>query len=118
MASIQKRDNGSWRARYRDAAGKEHARHFARKIDAQRWLDEVTASVVTSRYVDPKAGKITFAQWFEQWAAAQVWATGTKLKAEQALGVATFLTRRSVQSCRRMCKLGLRGCQRGWRRQR
>jgi integrase len=90
MASIQKRDNGSWRARYRDAAGKEHARHFPRKIDAQRWLDEVTASVVTGRYVDPKGGKITFAQWFDQWTAAQVWATGTKLKAEQALAIATF----------------------------
>lgn len=90
MASIQKRGNGSWRARYRDAAGKEHARHFPRKIDAQRWLDEVTASVVTGRYVDPKGGKITFAQWFEQWAATQVWATGTKLKAEQALAIATF----------------------------
>ncbi|MDQ0212652.1 tyrosine-type recombinase/integrase [Arthrobacter bambusae] len=90
MASIQKRENGSWRARYRDAAGKEHARHFTRKVDAQRWLDEVTASVVTGRYVDPKAGKMTFAQWFEQWAAAQVWARGTKLKAEQALAVATF----------------------------
>ncbi len=88
--SVAKRENGSWRARYRDAGGKEHARHFARKIDAQRWLDEVTASVVTGRYVDPKAGKITFARWFEQWAAAQVWATGTKLKAEQALAAATF----------------------------
>lgn len=90
MASIQKRPDGRWRARYRDAAGKEHARHFPRKIDAQRWSDEVTASVVTGRYVDPKAGKITFAQWFEQWAAVQVWATGTKLKADQALAVATF----------------------------
>jgi integrase len=90
MASIQKRDNGSWRARYRDGAGKEHARHFARKIDGQRWLDEVTASVVTGMYVDPKAGKITFSQWFEQWATFQVWATGTRLKAEQALAIATF----------------------------
>jgi len=90
MASIQKRDNGSWRARYRDAAGKEHARHFPRKIDAQRWLDEETASIVTGRYVDPKAGKITFSQWFEQWAAVQVWATGTKLKADQALAISTF----------------------------
>jgi hypothetical protein len=31
MASIQKRDNGKWRARYRDHAGHEHARHFARQ---------------------------------------------------------------------------------------
>lgn len=90
MASIQKRPDGVWRARYRDNAGREHARHFPRKVDAQRWVDEVKASVVTGRYVDPKAGKITFTQWFEQWAEAQVWATGTKLKAEQALAVATF----------------------------
>ena len=63
MASIKKRDNGQWRARYRDDAGKEHARHFARKIDAQRWLDEVTASVLTGAYVDPRAGRVTFAEY-------------------------------------------------------
>ena len=28
MASIKKRETGKWRARYRDDAGKEHARHF------------------------------------------------------------------------------------------
>src|SRR4249920_2861348 len=33
MASVTKRPNGQWRARYRDSAGKEHARHFARKVD-------------------------------------------------------------------------------------
>jgi hypothetical protein len=37
MASIgPKRADGRYRARYRDAAGKEHARHFTRKVDAQR----------------------------------------------------------------------------------
>ncbi|WP_394524405.1 hypothetical protein [Paenarthrobacter nicotinovorans] len=35
--------------------------------------------------MDPKAGKITFAQWFERWASAQVWATGTKLKAAMTI---------------------------------
>lgn len=49
-----------WRARYVDPDGKEHARGFVRKTDAQRWLDEVTASVVTGQYVDPKAGQVTF----------------------------------------------------------
>jgi hypothetical protein len=38
-----------WRARYRDAAGKEHERHFERKIDAQKWLDQVTASQIAGR---------------------------------------------------------------------
>lgn len=40
MASIAKRPNGQWRARYRDDSGREHSRHFARKTDAHRWLDE------------------------------------------------------------------------------
>jgi hypothetical protein len=39
MGSVQKRTDGKWRTRYRDAAGKEHARHFGRKIDAQRWVE-------------------------------------------------------------------------------
>lgn len=41
-----------YRARYRDEAGKEHARHFGKKAQAQRWLDEVTASVVPGDYLD------------------------------------------------------------------
>ena len=53
MASIKKRENGQWRTRYRDESGREHSRHFTRKVDAQRWLDETTASVVTGQYVDP-----------------------------------------------------------------
>ncbi len=40
MASIQKRPDGRCRARYRDDAGSEHARHFARRVDGQRWLDD------------------------------------------------------------------------------
>lgn len=59
MSSIGRRENGQWRARYRDAVGKEHARHFVRKVDAQRWLDEVTTSQVTGMYVDPRKGKVT-----------------------------------------------------------
>jgi len=72
MSSIKKRENGQWRARYRGDAGKEHARHFARKIDAQWWLDETTAAVVTGQYVDPKAGKTTVSEYARVWQAAQV----------------------------------------------
>ena len=72
MASITKRGNGQWRARYRDDTGKEHARHFERKVDAQRWLNEVTASVVTGQYVDPRAGRMTFKEYAETWRLMQV----------------------------------------------
>lgn len=58
--SIAKRPNGRWRARYRDERGRERSRHFARRIDAQRWLDEVTATVRDGTWVEPRAGNITF----------------------------------------------------------
>jgi len=85
MASIKKREDGRWRARYRDAAGKEHAKHFTRKIDAQRWLDETTASVVTGTYVDPNAGRITVYEYAEQWRSAQVHREGTVVQVEGIL---------------------------------
>lgn len=67
MASIAKRPNGKWRARYRDVAGREHAKHFARKADAQRWLDEETADIVTGKYVNPKHRKVTVDAWCDRW---------------------------------------------------
>ena len=47
MSSIKQRADGIWRARYRDDAGKEHARHFDLKRDAQRWLDDRLHKVTT-----------------------------------------------------------------------
>lgn len=72
MASVAKRPDGRYLARYRNPAGKEHVRTFDRKIDARRWLDEVTASIVTGQYVAPNAGKVTFRGYAEQWRSAQV----------------------------------------------
>lgn len=71
MANIAKRADGRWRARYRDGRGREHARHFTRRIDAQRWIDSVTTAVQTGTYVDPTLGKITIAEWSERWLAGQ-----------------------------------------------
>lgn len=85
MASIQKRDNGKYRARYRDADGKEHAKHFALKRDAQAWLDEKTASIVTGQYVDPKAGAALWDAWTAEWVKRQAWVEGTVKAAETAL---------------------------------
>lgn len=59
MASIKRRPDGVWRARYRDEAGKEHARHFARKVDGQAWLDEQTAALVSGTHVAPRKARIT-----------------------------------------------------------
>jgi integrase len=90
MASVKRRPDGRWRARYRDEAGREHARHFERRVDGQRWLDEVTAAAVTGTYVDPRAGLITFARYFAEWSQRQIWATGTDRAMRLAAGSATF----------------------------
>jgi integrase len=88
--SIAKRPDGMWRARYRDEAGKEHSKHFARKKDGERWLDEQTASMVTGMYVDPKAGEITYRQFFEDWASRQVWPPNTERAMRLASNSVTF----------------------------
>ena len=102
MASIRKRDNGQWRARYRDAGGREHAKHFTRKVDAQRWLDEVTASVVTGQYVDPNAGKVTVREYAAQWQAAQVWRpkTAQRVATDLRLHILPLLGDRPIASVR------------------
>ncbi len=90
MTSVAKRPDGRWRARYRDEAGREHARHFDRKVDAQRWLDETTAAVVTGTYVDPKAGRETFAAYYADWANRQVWEWNTRRSMDLSASSATF----------------------------
>jgi len=92
-----------WRARYRDEADREHARHFARKIDAQRWLDAVTASIVRGDYVDPRAGRETVRAYAIRWQAVQVSSDGTARIVDNALRlhVVPALGGRPIGSVRR-----------------
>jgi hypothetical protein len=72
MASIAKRSDGRWRARYRDAAEVEHSRHFTRKVEAQHWLDTVTTAVTSGTYTDPRRSRITVSDWSARWLATKV----------------------------------------------
>lgn len=67
MASIKKRENGKWRARYRDDAGKEHARHFDRRVDAQQWLDGQTSKLVSGMHIAPRQARTTVGEWCDVW---------------------------------------------------
>jgi integrase len=69
VASIKKRPDGVYRARYRDDADREHARHFARRADAQRWLDEQTAKLIGGTHVEPRQACTTVAEWCDTWLA-------------------------------------------------
>jgi integrase len=79
MAHIERRTrNGtiSYRARYRDHAGREHSKTFVRKVDAERFAVEVEHAKSRGAWVDPTLGRITFAAWLDQW-----WTTTTNLRA-------------------------------------
>jgi hypothetical protein len=49
----------------------EHARHFARTVDAHAWLDTVTTAAQTGTYVDPAKAKIAMSEWTRRWLAGQ-----------------------------------------------
>lgn len=58
---------GSWQARYRDAEGKQCAKSWATKKEADAFLDDVRNSVRKGVYLDPKRGEITVEKWWELW---------------------------------------------------
>ena len=90
MASITKRPDGQWRARYRDQAGKEHARHFARKADGQAWLDQVTSALVQGTHVDPRTARTTVGEWCATW--MQMYGTRRASTVETAAGHVKIIT--------------------------
>jgi integrase len=63
----QGRGRPRWRARYRDPSGRERAKSFARKVDAERFLVSVEDAKLRGAYVDPAAGRIGFGEWAERW---------------------------------------------------
>ena len=83
MASIQRRPNGTWRVRYRDPSGIERAKHFERKLDAERFRATIQADIVRGTYLDPDAGKVLFSEFSKQWLAGQT----VDISTQQALVV-------------------------------
>lgn len=71
MGNIQKRDNGTWRARYRDPSGRERARHFKRKIDAERCLISVEGAKHRGEWIDPAMSRINVGDWSTRWLQGQ-----------------------------------------------
>lgn len=56
-----------WRARYVDDQGREHAKGFSRKVDAQAWLNGQVSDQVTGTWTDPKLSGVTFGVIAERW---------------------------------------------------
>jgi integrase len=86
VASIDKRPNGTWRARWREAPGQpQKTRSFARKVDAQRFLDGIVGDLARGTYVDPGLGRETFGDYALAWQARQVHRDSTAATLESHL---------------------------------
>src|ERR687897_216966 len=78
MGHVERRvwsGKASYRARYRDPAGRERSKSFRRKADAERWLAEIEHAKSHGTWTDPALGRIRFDDWLASW-----WATTTNLR--------------------------------------
>ena len=88
QVSVTRRPDGRWRARYRDVTGREHAKHFTRKVDAERWVTANKSQRDRGDWIDPTLARVTVS------VVAGTWLKGRKLN--QAASV----LRESLAHCR------------------
>jgi integrase len=73
FGSVRRLPSGRWQVRYWLEAERCAApQTFATKADASAYLATVQADTLRGTWVDPAAGKVTFAEYAEKWRAAQV----------------------------------------------
>jgi integrase len=106
VASVSKLKNRArkpWRARYRDPQGRERTQHFARKVDAERFLEQVRSDIITGRYVDPTLASRPFGDYAREWAARQMHreSTSDQLHSHLERHVLPYLGDRPIGALRR-----------------
>ena len=104
MASVEKRADGRYRARWREyPSGPQKTRHFDRKADADRFIDGIRGDLARGVYIDPADGKVLFKDYAEQWRAGQLHRPSTATQAETYLRVHAypFLGNRPLGAVRR-----------------
>src|SRR4029450_6786638 len=71
FGSVRQLPSGRWQARYRDATGKSHTapETFATRPEAARFLAQVEAALARGEWTDPRAGRVSFAEWAARWQA-------------------------------------------------
>jgi len=69
FGAIDRLPSGRWRVRYRDPGGRRITapNSFATKSDANAFLATVHADLARGQYLDPRAGRLTVAEWAERW---------------------------------------------------
>jgi integrase len=79
MAWVRETSSGGWKGCYRDPAGKTRSRSFSKneKGKARAWAADQEAAMRGGTYVEPKAGKTTLADLYDEVHAARQYAPAT-----------------------------------------
>jgi integrase len=107
MATVKRRPerDGKWQATYRGPDGREHAKLFDRKADAEKWVAARQHEMHSGTYVDPASAKITLAEYAGQWIVRMkpTWRAGTAGAVAVSLDkhILPVLGRRPLGSLRR-----------------
>jgi integrase len=67
LAHVRKTSSGRFEARYRGPDGKERAKRFLTKREAQAFLDHLGTERRAGRWRDPRAGRVLLADWVATW---------------------------------------------------
>lgn len=65
--SVEKTQYGTWRVRWRDTQGRQRAKSFERKVDAERHERAVLTDLRRGDYIGPDATGITVRAWADRW---------------------------------------------------
>src|SRR5262245_10047490 len=71
MSWIGETPNGTYQARWRDPTGRQRAKTFKTKRQAERFLADIESAKNKGLYVDPHAGRVRFADFLRQWVAGR-----------------------------------------------
>ncbi len=86
MASVDKRPDGRYRARWREYPnGPQKSKTFARKREAEVFLADLQHRLLAGTYTPPEAGRITLAAYAEEWLRRRHWAVSTAEGVERML---------------------------------
>jgi integrase len=89
LAHIQKRVRPGrqtiYYVRYHDPAGRERARAFKRKSEAERWLSSNEVAKLEGNWVDPQHLRVPLAHWAEHYMATGLWKPKTRNDYESLL---------------------------------
>lgn len=103
MASVDRRPNGKWRARWREyPGGPQKAKHFNRKLDAERFLVDVQHRMMTGAYVSPDLARVTLDSYAEEFVGRLPWRRSSAYAVANALTpVRTEFGRRPLGTIRK-----------------